>query len=828
MRIFISIILLLSTINALAQNGSLKGFVKENTSSKKPLYYATIVLKSKTENAKTIGAHSNENGKFEIKNINPGNYHLIISSLGYQAYESDVVIENQEKNIGDVLLDKLTSTLEGVTVKGEKNTIEIHPDKKVFNVDKNITSAGGSAEDLLRNVPSVNVDADGGVSIRGKESIMIFIDGKPSAMFGDDPQEALKAIPAASIESIEVITNPSSKYESQGANGILNIILKKDRKKGYNGSINLGATYPLKLNAGINLNANIKKWNIFLNSNYRKNCTWEKGENYRTNFANDYTYNSTSFKDRNHTSVFANFGVEYNFNSKNSITFTESIFNASGKGVETVQIENRNEKDSLLNGMKRVNDYNGQPLGLTSNIKFAHTGKNPKETLNIETNLSRRFYKRRSDFTTSIFDGNRNETSYFDQHNPIDGGNYNITFQIDYVKPLSEKAKIEFGEKTNYFNFQSENQPTIQYANQAEVPETILKNKFNFTQQVHGVYATYSNQFKKTSLQVGLRGEYFAYEGFIYQYNVGAKNSYFNLFPTLFINHKLTNKEDITLSYTRRYDRPNFFQLIPYINVSNPQDTNVGNPNLKPEFIHALEASYSNQYMNNNLFLVSAYYQYTNGLIQRYRRFNTDGTTFTQTQNLSYGTTYGVEVMNKIFILPTWDATINLNIFRNKINGNNIDKSISNTGYGGFLKLITNYKLPHDFNVQLSGNFFAKTVTSQGEILPYWYTDLAIKKSLYKNLVNLTLNVNDVFNTLGTTTIYNRNELYYQELYRKNLTQTVGLNLQVMFGNRKDKNNKNPKSTTSPKSSRTKKQEKKEMKNRDENLKKDEGEGNDG
>lgn len=252
-------------------------------------------------------------------------------------------------------------------------------------------------------------------------------------------------------------------------------------------------------------------------------------------------------------------------------------------------------------------------------------------------------------------------------------------------------------------------------------------------------------------------------------------------------------------------------QLVPYLDVSNPQDTSQGNPTLKPEFIHATELTFTKQYNRNDNFIASAYYQYTENLIQRFRRFNPNGTTYSQNQNLATGITYGVELTNKINLLSWWDATVNVNIFRNKINGANIDANLGRTGYGGFAKLVTNAKLKQGFSVQLTSNYNGKTTVAQGTVKPYSNIDIAVKKIFFKNLITLTANVNDLLNTIQTETQYNLYPYYNQTVLRKNQTRSVGLNVQVRLSSKSQRGNTETPKKVAPKKKRKRKR-KAEMK----------------
>jgi iron complex outermembrane recepter protein len=830
MKYFGLLILACISLKSWAQKAEISGEVI-NSATKSSIDLATISLRNVSDTTKVIGGKTNDKGQFVIKNVPYGKYRLQATSIGFFKKEfSQIEISQAVQNVGKILLKENKKSLNDVIVTGEKATIQVSAEKKVFNVDKNITSAGGTAADVLRNTPSVTVDMDGNVSLRGKDNVMFLVDGKPSAMFGTDVQTALQGIPASSIESIEVITNPSSKYDAQGMSGILNIILKKDKKPGYNCLLNLGIGAPYRLNGGVNLNANVKKWNIFFNANGRTAKSWEETTNMRDNYSNNLTYSSFTHNDRRPLNGFANMGFDYQLNKFDKISVSQSFFNANMKGNSVNTVSNEIDYTTLINQQIRKNKYTGKPLNSTTNIQFNHKFKKPKEEINVEANFSQSRYIRTSTFENTSYDSNLNYVNSYQQSIPIRGGNYNGTLQLDYTKPMLKNARIDLGAKSYFIQFKSENQPTRKNAGQNEVAEPVLKNHFIFNQQLHAAYANVANQYGKTSVQLGLRAEYFAYQGTVYQYNVTAANDYLSLFPTIFLSNKLKDNQDVTLNYSRRVNRPNFFQLIPYLDVSNPQDTVQGNPYLRPEFIHSTELGYNYRYGKGNTFIASVYYQYTTNLIQRYRRFNADGTTFSQNQNLAVGQTFGAEFINKHNITNSWDITATLNIFANKIDGSNVDSTLKRTGLGGFTKIISNTKFSKTWSTQLTGNLYGRTVIAQGYVEPYGNVDIAIKKSFKNNQANLTFTVNDLFNTTQTQSIYNYFPVYNQNVLRKNLTRMIGLNLQVRLAS---KSMKNPDAKVldamKKNASKGKSKEKdKEAKSRDENLKKDEGDSEDG
>lgn len=782
MRLSLVIVFLFIGISVFGQ-GQVSGRIID-TKSKAVIPFSSVALKN-IETAQIMGAKATLDGDFKIKNIPNGVYTATISSVGYVSKTiADIRISAyaNKKKLGDIALAKKNTALIKVVVAYEKKNIEIQADKKVFNVEKNISAEGGTLEDVLRNVPSVNVNADGSVSLRGKTNVTILVDGKQNPLFAD-LETALQSIPAESIKSIEVITNPSAKYEAQGLGGIINIIMKEGkRKKGFSGSVNAGAKYNWKTNAGVNLNYRPNdKVAFYLNANGGTGNVWEENEYNRTSFETDDTYESTSLKKRKPRRFFGSFGVEYTINENNKLLWTNSIFRGSFDGDNTENIFERNG-DVLNQYWFRQNIYNAKPASTTTNLKWTKKFKNPRQKLNTELNLSKRSYIRESDFVTNVYDGQDNLTTNFVQRNPIDGGNLNGAFQIDYEHPLGENSKLEFGERTYIMDFYSENFPTIQFQGQAQVEETILKNDFDFLQQVHGVYTNYATKYKSFSFQAGLRGEYFKYEGTAAQLgNQVFTTDYLSLFPSAFISKQIDKSSDVNFNYSRRVNRPNFFQLLPFIRVNSPLDTSIGNPGLLPEFINAFELGYNERYGKDNTFYISGYYQLTDNIIQRFRRFNPDGSTFTQTQNLASGSTFGIEITNQIYMTKDWDVTINANGFRNIINGNSSSNDQDFDGYGGFVKLVSNTKIAKTWQLQVSGNYFAPKVIVQGTRLGFGFMDLALKKSFFNKQLNLTLLASDIFNSNKTITEFNLFPDQFQQTMLNRQTQFFGFNLQYRF-----------------------------------------------
>ncbi len=768
---------------ALSQ-GQLSGTIVDSK-TKKALPFASITIKN-IESAEILGTKADMKGNFRISKIPYGVYSAQLSFVGYKTKPiQNIRISqyNKKPKLGTIELDKKNKKLGTVVIEYEQKNIDIKADKKVFNVEKNIAAEGGTLEDVLRNVPSVTLGADGSVSLRGKSNVTILVDGKQNPLFAD-LETALQSIPAENIKSIEVITNPSSKYEAQGLGGIINIVMKEGkRKKGFSGSVNVGAKYNWRANAGINLNYRPStKLAFFLNANGGLGNVWEENEYTRTSFVSDETYESDAYKTRTPRRSFVSLGVEYKLDKRNKLIWTNSAFRGSFDGDNLTKIYIRDNPTTLSEYWDRNNIYNAKPSNTTTNLKYIRSYDRERQRLSVEANFSKRSYIRKSDYSTAIFDGQNNRINGFVQRNPIDGGNTNGAFQIDYEHPIGKNGKLEIGERTYLMDFYSENFPTIQFDNQQEQFESILKNDFDFLQQVHGAYVNYSTKYHSYSFQFGLRGEYFQYNGTAAQLGSQEfKTDYLSLFPSAFITKKVDETSDLSLSYSRRVNRPNFFQLLPYIRVNSPLDTSIGNPSLNPEFINAFELGYSKSYGKESTLFLSLYYQLTDNIIQRFRRFNPDGSTFSQTQNLASGSTFGLEITNQFVVKKGWDITLNANGFRNIINGNTSSNDQDFDGYGGFVKLINNTKIGKTWQLQVSGNYYAPKVIVQGTRLAYGFMDFAIKKSFFDKQLNLTLMASDIFNSNETITEFNLFPNQFQTTRRNKQTQFFGFNLSYRF-----------------------------------------------
>ncbi len=771
--------------------GSLSGFLKDKQNA--PIAYATVTL-LKQDGSVVNGNLSDEKGFFQITPTGTGTFQVRISAISY----SEITLDNiailppaMDKKLGTIVLESTTTSLDAVEIVAEKMAMQLSMDKKTFNVDKDLNAIGGTATDVLQNIPSVSVDNDGNVSLRGKSNVTILIDGKPATLLGSDAAAALQSLPSSSIESVEIVTNPSAKYDAQGMGGIVNIVTKKDRRFGMNGSASVGVGTRDKYNASINLNLRNEKWNFFINSSFRAqrristNITERQNRLYSEGvLVNDTFFRTEENSRRQNFGSFSSVGVEYNLNSRNSFTLTEN-FNVHGWKNDNLADYNRYSgggelvEQQLRNSLSDIKHFS-----ISSSLDYKHKFLREKEELTANVTYVNSNTDREQEYTTRYLDG-RGEPIFGPvlQNAPGDGGNNSLNSQVDYTLPITGiKGRFDAGGKAQLYSFSSANNPTISYPGQTPVVDSVLLNDFKYNQNVYAAYSSLSGEAGKFGYQGGLRAEYATYSGTTQSAN-GAKysNEFFNLFPSMFLSYRLNNAQQAQASYTRRINRPSFWNLMPFVDLSDPQDTSMGNPGLLPEFIDHIELSVNHKTNKGHNVLVSMYYQHTKNLIERYRIFYEDGTSFRQPRNLNNGTTYGLELTARAQILPIWDATANFNFFQNIINGENIAPEVSNQGLSWFAKGNTSVRLPKQFSIQLNGTYEAPVVSLQNTTSSLWWIDLAIRKNFAANRGTLVFNVTDVFNTRKYTNIFDL-PVYYQTTYRDRETRVATLTLSWRIG----------------------------------------------
>lgn len=801
----------------------------------KPLEAASVQLiqnkfDSVTKKRKDVvvaGMLTTRKGEFSLENLSiMATYKLKITAIGFKAIERKVnfemnmnaarsgdfssMLSGVDKDLGNIKLEADAKQLENVTVNASRATLEMKIDRKVFNVEKNLNSVGGTAVDVMKNVPSVNVDIDGNVSLRNATP-QIFVDGRPTTM-------TLDQIPADAIASVEIITNPSAKYDASGGGaGILNIILKKNRKAGYNGNLRAGVDMRGRPSLGGDVNLKQSKVNFFAAGQFgmRKSISTVKTD--RTDFNADTT---AYLKQRNkpiNTGFFSfgRIGMDYLIDNRNTLTIGGNIVRGQFKTNDLINtyrdtvrpsgtISDHGERSSKNTG-------NFRNYGATMSFKHNFAKANKEWTADLNYNYSKN--DNIGDYATQYFYANNNpKTALAVEQSKGGGSTQFFTVQTDYADPITSKMKIETGLRASFRNFTSFNDNYVQALPGQYILLSRLSNNYKFDDALYAGYITFSQQLKKISYQLGLRVESSSYTGNLITKNQRFKTDYpLSLFPSAFVTYKVDDKQDMQLNYSRKINRPNFFQLIPFIDYSDSLNLSVGNPGLVPEFTNLLELSYSNQYKAGNSFLATVYFRNTDDLITRYqyRTTNPDtakaGTVIMNTyDNANRSYTVGLELTGKNKPAKWWDLTTNLNLFNSAIKAGNLPGSVNSSLFSWFAKINNNFKLPKNFSIQLSGDYTAKTLvapggggsnrgmgmmfgggsqpSSQGYIKPIFGADISIRKEFLKNnAASLTLQFSDIFRTRIYAT-HAEASTFIQDNERRRDPQFVRLNFNWRFG----------------------------------------------
>ena len=778
------------------------------------------------------------NGDFDMEGLSLfGKYTLRVTSIGFKKIGTPVsfgikmpqlgetpdfqqIASMAEKDLGNIKMETDATEMAAVTVtSATRQVLELGIDKKIFNVDKNLSSTGQTATEVMKSIPSVSVDIDGNVTLRNATPT-IFVDGRPTTL-------TLDQIPADIIDKVEIVTNPSAKYDASGGNaGILNIVLKKNRKNGYNGNIRVGVDTRGKFNGGGDINYRQNKINFTGSTNYMQ----------RKSISNSIT--NTDYFDTKNSGVYSNAdqtnnghfqfyrgGIDYFVDNRNTISvagnYTQGAFNNfADQHIDTTQLA------SPVSNTNRhtVSDFNFQNLGgqLSFKHNFAQYGHDITADFNYNsvTNSNMSSINSQTDSVNGL-----SKYPLFQQQSNGSGYNHFFTMQSDYENQLTDDSKIEAGVRGAIREFRTDNlQYTKTVSDTAFIPSPAASSRYKFNDYVYAAYGTYSFKVKKFGFLLGVRAESSNYKGKLFTLS-GAdstpiKVSYpLSFFPSAFVTYKLDDKQDLQLNYSRRINRPNFFQLLPSYDFSDPQNPSVGNPSLKPEFTNSLEFSYNNNYNKSANFLATAYFKYSTDLITRYvfKDINkntqaglatTDSLYYTSYINANNSYTYGLELTNKFAVAKWWDLLLNVNFYDSKINATIPNQSVSNDIVSWFAKTNSTFKLMKGLSLQITTESRSKTLIpqnngggggggrgggmfgggsqtlAQGYILPRYYdVDVSIRKDwtwTKGRSASLTLSMNDIFNSKNKT--HTDASYFTQESARYRDPQMARLNFSYRFG----------------------------------------------
>ena len=732
-------------LSVLSAQSTVKGTVV--TPDGESAMFATVMITDPETEEIITAANTDMDGKFEMQTETEA-FEIKITYVGFAEKRlNDFSITDQVLDLGEIELREDVELLDEVLVVAERSTTEIQLDKRVFNVGKDLNARGGSALNVLENVPSVQVDVEGNVSLRGSGGVRILINGRPNGLVGDGGQ-GLRALTADMIESIEVITNPSARYEAEGAAGVINIILKKDRRKGFNGSFDVNAGLPTSYGGAANLNYRSGNLNWFTNYglNYRSRIGRSSVE--QDLFTDNGVFRTEQIGDRDRAGLNHNFraGVDYYFDEKTTLTLAGRYNLGDDNNVNTTTYLDFLDGNFLGRTIRTDLETEAEEETELS-LSFRKEYDNKKHVLTADIRYQDEVETESSDLTNLVFADMETDEGTLDlvQRSANREANSNLIFQTDYVLPIGDNGKFEAGARLGIRNIS--NDFTVEELNDdiyESLPE--FTNEFFYDENIYAAYIMYGNKKGDFSYQFGLRPEY---TGITTELKTtGEENSreFLNLFPSANLAYEFSETNTLQFSYSRRISRPSFWSLNPFFTFSDDRNFWGGNPDLDPEFSNNLELGFLRILERGSLF-ASAYYRRTTGVTERIQRVNPDGTSITRPENLATQDNFGMEFTANYRLAPWLKMNGDFNLFQEIVNGGEEFPELQAETFTWFTRATAQFDVREGTEGQIRFNYRAPRQTTQGRTRSIWRMDLAVSHDVFKGNGSLTLSVRDVFNT---------------------------------------------------------------------------------
>ncbi|MEZ4963878.1 MAG: outer membrane beta-barrel family protein [Saprospiraceae bacterium] len=740
-----------------ALSPDLKGVVVDAESGA-PVPFATVTLYASGDSALITGAITDDLGIFQIV-ARPGKHFLRIQYLSYETKFISGIRISKDKvaDLGKVLLSPQSDMLDEVVIRADKSQVQFSLDKRIFNVGKDLVNRGGTAADVLDNVPSVTVDAEGGVSLRGSENVRILIDGRASGLvsFGSN---GLRQLPANMIEKIEVITNPSARYEAQGMAGIINIVLKKEQREGVNGFIDVTTGTPNDHGAALNFNLRRNHFNFFTNSGLRYRKSPGSNSRYQEFYRGDTTFitDLTGERKRGGWSNNLRLGADYYFTEKSILTTAFSWRRSDENNLTQITYQDYLNDLSDPTGITRRSDDEHE---LEPNLEYSLGYKKTFEREGHELSADFRYQDNSeheiSDFRERYFSADDLPSGQADliQHSDNKESERNMIFQFDYIHPFGKEGKWEAGLRSGIRSIRNDySVEELSNGEWGKLPG--LSNNVLYDESIHAAYGIVGNKHNKFSWQAGVRTELADVKTELLQTNeVNDRPVYINFFPSAHISYDLANESAVQLSYSRRIRRPGFRELNPFTSYSDARNYWGGNPNLDPEYTDVYELGYLKRWEKGSL-TSSFYFRHTTNVIERIRQQLSDTVAFTRPANLSTRNNYGLEFTGSCEPFEFWSLNANLNFYRSITEGTYEGQSLDADTYTWSGRASSKLTLFDALDIQTTLNYRAPRIYTQGRSNAMYHIDLAAGIDVLKNNGTVTLSIRDLFNTRrwrGTT-----------------------------------------------------------------------------
>lgn len=744
--------------------GSISGSVMDGE-LQEPIPYATIsITNSKGELVQ--GNTTAADGSFIIEKIPRGAYTFKVQFMGYKPFSKEIEITQKQSayNFGKIKLQPEVAMLDGVTVVAERTTIEQRIDRKVINVGKDLTTTGASASEIMNNVPSVNVDQDGNIALRGNTNVRILIDGKPTNM---DPAQLLKQIPSTSIKTIELITNPSAKYNPEGMSGIINIVLHKNANDGFNGNLNTGVTIGehTRTNGSVDLNYRKGKFNFYGNFGAQFG---EKANLGRINFTED-NYRQAFDIINSRESYLYKMGVDFYLDDKNTFSFytNQNLYNGGPEGALRIIYPNNPQLDLAQNLDSEYDNINS-----TYNFAFDHKFNEDGHKILFEAD-----YNDYEQDENSEFDFEGNTAGYEDYRDHVKEKRENLIANIDYENPLTDNSKLEIGAEARLLDTDNTYTTNSDFYTNAT---------YQYKRDIYSFYTTYGQNFEKWSYQVGARLENFKVDA-IYNEETVFTDDYFNVYPSGFLNYTPSQTNSYQLSYSRRVDRPGFGQVNPIREVSSPRLTVSGNPELEPQFTNSFEFNYTRKFEKKGSLSAGIFFRNINDEISQVfiEDPNEEGSLLLQYDNFEDNNSYGLELSSNYKFTSWWSTNTSFELYSQDLKGVVGTEYLETDNTAWTFRTNHSLKATDKLTFQLFGLYRSAAKNLQMDMDPMYFMNLGARYSLLNDKATISLNFNDVFNTQEFS--FTNGRPLPQEGRFKGESQNVYLGFSYRFGGGKNR-----------------------------------------
>ncbi|MGR3810779.1 TonB-dependent receptor domain-containing protein [Jiulongibacter sp. NS-SX5] len=767
----------------LAQKVEVSGALQDQETGEL-LPFATVAFYFSSDSSTAYAGLTDDSGVFRAM-LDPGSsYYGTVEYVGYSSKNiTSPLLQPLEEsaNLGSIAMNSGSISLEAVEVRAEKSQMEFELDKRVFNVGKDLTNGGNTAADILDKVPSVNVDPEGNLTLRGSSGVQILIDGKPSGLLSSGDTEALMRMQGDIIDKIEVITNPSARYEAEGEAGIINIIMKKNQKKGFNGSFGLNAGVPHNHGASYNLNYRKKDFNFF--SNFGIDYRRAPGFGFSTqefyeggNLTESYTVDTDS--KRGGIGGYVQFGTDWIINDLNTLTGSVLLRRGKDNNTSTVIYEDFDGINTLQT-FRDVIETEGE-RNIESTLNYKKTFENSKREFNFTFKYI--FDKELELADYEQFVGSRAEPPLL-QYSSNTEDEVNTLLQADYIHPFNENSKVEAGLRAALRTidnvFTVEEQQNGEYVTLPDFDDNLA-----YQENIYAAYVIGGHKFDKLSIQGGLRTELTDIDARLLKSGANNDQNYLSLFPSTTFSYEMNRDNQIQASYSRRLSRPFFRRLLPFSNFNNPRNNSIGNPGLRPEFTNSTELGYL-KFTENGTFLSSVYYRHTTGVIETIIIPSDDGTTIRYPVNLAERNAYGLEMNYTTNPFKWLDVTSDINFFRARVNGSFEDQDLSSDTYSMNGRISTKFTPGDMSQIQLTYDYDAPQNTTQGRTLSMSSFDAAGSLDVFKGNGTLTLSMRDIFNTRKRRSITDLPEFYSESVFQWRRARSFVLSLNYRLNQEK-------------------------------------------